>query len=574
MHESRRYWPHLAGIVLLDMLATPLSLLKPLALKIAIDCVIGSRPLPWNVGRFLPGWMTGSRLRVLAAAAVLQILIVVLLQAQALVSYLLNTQVGERLTLTFRAQLFRHIQRLSLSFHDTRGTADSLFRIEFDAPSIQAIVIHGVIPFISELVMLVAMIYVMALISWRLALVALTISPILFLASRSYDKRMGSQYEAVKELESQALGIVQEALAAVRVVKAFGRENSEHERFLRRSSEGLRRRVELAFAEGAFGSMVNVVTALGTGLVLFLGVRDVLSGTLTVGALLVVISYLSDLYGPLERMSTQIAALQSSFVSARRAFDILDEMPEVEEKPDARALVRATGRIEFRDVSFAYDPRNAILDKVSFSVPAGARVGIVGRTGAGKTTLVSLLTRFYDPSAGQVLLDGVDVRDYKLADLRNQFALVLQEPLLFSTSIAENIAYARPNASPGEIVEAAKAASADDFIAGLPGGYDTMVGERGMMVSGGERQRISLARAFLKNAPILILDEPTSAVDIATEAAILETMERLMRGRTSFIVSHRVSVLEKCDLVLRVEHGRSPTVSLTDAGNLRPALVS
>lgn len=574
LHESRRYWPHLAGIVLLDMLATPLSLLKPLALKIAIDCVIGSRPLPWNVGRFLPGWMTGSRLRVLAAAAVLQILIVVLLQAQALVSYLLNTQVGERLTLTFRAQLFRHIQRLSLSFHDTRGTADSLFRIEFDAPSIQAIVIHGVIPFISELVMLVAMIYVMALISWRLALVALTISPILFLASRSYDKRMGSQYEAVKELESQALGIVQEALAAVRVVKAFGRENSEHERFLRRSSEGLRRRVELAFAEGAFGSMVNVVTALGTGLVLFLGVRDVLSGTLTVGALLVVISYLSDLYGPLERMSTQIAALQSSFVSARRAFDILDEMPEVEEKPDARALVRATGRIEFRDVSFAYDPRNAILDKVSFSVPAGARVGIVGRTGAGKTTLVSLLTRFYDPSAGQVLLDGVDVRDYKLADLRNQFALVLQEPLLFSTSIAENIAYARPNASPGEIVEAAKAASADDFIAGLPGGYDTMVGERGMMVSGGERQRISLARAFLKNAPILILDEPTSAVDIATEAAILETMERLMRGRTSFIVSHRVSVLEKCDLVLRVEHGRSPTVSLTDAGNLRPALVS
>jgi len=574
MHESRRYWPHLAGIVLLDMLATPLSLLKPLALKIAIDCVIGSRPLPWNVGRFLPGWMTGSRLRVLAAAAVLQILIVVLLQAQALVSYLLNTQVGERLTLTFRAQLFRHIQRLSLSFHDTRGTADSLFRIEFDAPSIQAIVIHGVIPFISELVMLVAMIYVMALISWRLALVALTISPILFLASRSYDKRMGSQYEAVKELESQALGIVQEALAAVRVVKAFGRENSEHERFLRRSSEGLRRRVELAFAEGAFGSMVNVVTALGTGLVLFLGVRDVLSGTLTVGALLVVISYLSDLYGPLERMSTQIAALQSSFVSARRAFDILDEMPEVEEKPDARALVRATGRIEFRDVSFAYDPRNAILDKVSFSVPAGARVGIVGRTGAGKTTLVSLLTRFYDPSAGQVLLDGVDVRDYKLADLRNQFALVLQEPLLFSTSIAENIAYARPNASPGEIVEAAKAASADDFIAGLPGGYDTMVGERGMMVSGGERQRISLARAFLKNAPLLLLDEPTSAVDIATEAAILETMERLMRGRTSFIVSHRVSVLEKCDLVLRVEHGRSPTVSLTDAGNLRPALVS
>jgi ATP-binding cassette subfamily B protein len=375
---------------------------------------------------------------------------------------------------------------------------------------------------------------------------------------------MGSKYEAVKELESRALAVVQEALTAVRVVKAFGRENSEQERFVRHSSEGLRRRVRLAFAEGAFGSIVNVATAVGTGLVLFIGVRNVQSGLLTLGALLMVITYLSDLYGPLESMSNQIASLQSSLVSARRAFEILDEVPEVVERAHARPLGRAAGAIEFRQVSFAYDERNVILDNV----------WIAGRTGTGKSTLVSLLTRFYDPTAGQILLDGLDLCDYKLAALRNQFALVLQEPLLFSTSIAENIAYARPDASDEEIAEAAKAARAHDFIVALPDGYQTKVGERGMMVSGGERQRISLARAFLKDAPILILDEPTSAVDLETEAAILDAMERLMRGRTSFIISHRLSALENCDILLVLEDGQGARVSSDVSATLRTALAS
>ena len=574
LQESRPYWPHIAGIVLLDILATPLSLLKPLALRIAVDSVVGSNPLPWRLGVLLPHWVTGSPLRLLAFAAVLQVLIILLIQLQALGGYLLNTQTGERLTLGFRSQLFRHIQRLSLSFHDARGTADSLFRIEYDAPSIQSIVIHGVIPFIAELVMLIATIYVIARIDWQLALVALTISPFLFFASRTYDRRMGSKYEAVKELESRALGVVQETLTAVRVVKAFGRENSEQERFLRHSSEGLRRRVRLAFAEAAFGSIVNMATAAGTGLVLFIGVRNVQSGLLTLGALLMVIAYLSELYGPLESMSNQIASLQSSLVSARRAFEILDEVPEVVEREHARPLGRATGAIEFRQVSFAYDQRNVILDNFSIAVPAGARVGIAGRTGAGKSTLVSLLTRFYDPTAGQILLDGLDLRDYKLTDLRNQFALVLQEPLLFSTSIAENIAYARPDASAEEIAQAAKAARAHDFIVALPDGYRTKVGERGMMVSGGERQRISLARAFLKDAPILILDEPTSAVDLETEGAILEALERLMHGRTSFIISHRLSALENCDILLVLEDGRGASVSSDVSTTLRTAVAS
>jgi ATP-binding cassette subfamily B protein len=272
-------------------------------------------------------------------------------------------------------------------------------------------------------------------------------------------------------------------------------------------------------------------------------------------------AYLAQLYGPIEAISKKAADMQSSLVSAERAFALLDEEPDVAERPNARPLSRASGAVAFRDVSFAYDRDRTVLHRFTFEVAAGTRVGIAGSTGAGKTTLVSLLTRCYDPIAGQILLDGVDLRDYRLADLRNQFGIVLQEPVLFSTSIAENIAYARPSASAEEIIAAAKAANAHDFIARLPSGYATLVGERGICLSGGERQRVALARAFLKNAPILILDEPTSSVDVRTEAAILEAMERLMQGRTTFLIAHRPDTLRLCDTLLIVENGRLATVA-------------
>jgi ATP-binding cassette, subfamily B, bacterial len=269
-----------------------------------------------------------------------------------------------------------------------------------------------------------------------------------------------------------------------------------------------------------------------------------------------VMGYLGLLYGPLNELSNSKATLQGALASAERAFSLLDKVPDVVERPDALPLVRASGTVAFRDVSFAYREDHRVLHDVSFEVYPGTRLGISGKTGAGKTTLMSLLTRFYDPTVGQVLLDGIDLRDYKLADLRNQFAIVLQEPVLFSTSVAENIAYARPEASKEEIVEAAKAANAHEFVVGLPRGYETEVGERGMSLSGGERQRIALARAFLKDAPILILDEPTSSVDTNTEAAIMEAMERLMRGRTTFMIAHRLSTLANCDARLQIEDGR------------------
>ena len=300
--------------------------------------------------------------------------------------------------------------------------------------------------------------------------------------------------------------------------------------------------------------------------------RAIQARALTLGSFMMVWGYLAQLYGPLKTISKKAASLQTHLAGAERAFAVLDELPDVLERPNARPLARAWGAMAFRNVSFAYDQNRPVLQDISFEIDSGTCLGIAGATGAGKTTLVNLLTRFYDPTVGEILLDGTDLRDYRLADLRNQFAIVLQEPVLFSTSIAENIAYARPFAGEAEIVAAAKAANAHDFIVRLTQGYETIVGERGMRLSGGERQRISIARAFLKNAPILILDEPTSSVDVKTEAAIVEAMERLIRGRTTFIIAHRASALRHCDHILVIEQGRvasfEPVAPESEGGRL------
>ncbi len=569
LRQARPYWFHTAGIFLISLLATPLALLTPLPLKIVVDNVIGSYPLPSFLDALLPAAIAQSGVALLILAAGLQVGITLLSQLQELTASLLRTFTGEKLVLEFRAQLFRHVQRLSLAYADSKGTADSTYRIQYDAPAIQSIAIDGVIPFITAGLTIAGMIYVTARIDWELALIALAVTPILFLLTRFYRKRLRQQSREVKRLESSAVSVVQEVLSALRVVKAFGQEDREEERFVRRSSEGMRARIHLTFVEGGFGLLVGLTSAIGISAVLYIGARHVSEGILTLGELLLVMSYLSQLYAPLKTMSRKAASLQSHLAGAERAFSLLDEAPDVPERPSARPLVRTSGDVVFRNVSFAYpagrgassEMNHPILHDISFDIRAGTRLGIAGATGAGKTTLVGLLTRFYDPTLGHILLDGIDLRDYKLADLRNQFAIVLQEPVLFSTSVAENIAYARPGASERDIVAAAKAAGAHEFIVGLPRGYETPVGERGMRLSGGERQRIALARAFLKDAPILILDEPTSSVDMKTEAAIMEAMERLMRGRTTFMIAHRLSTLGICDARIEIEQGRIVAIS-------------
>jgi len=579
LRQARPYWAHIVGILLLGLLSTPLALLIPLPLKIAVDSVLGSQPLPHFLEVVLPSGVVRSGSAVLALAVGLMVAIALLNQLQGLASSLLRTYVGTNLVAAFRAQLFRHGQRLSLSYHDTKGTTDSTYRIQYDAPAIQWIMIHGVIPLIPAGCTLIGMIYVTARIDWQLAAVALVVAPVLFVASWTYSPRLRSQWRRVKEVESSAFAVIEEVLAAVRVVKAFGQEDHEEERYFRHASASVGAHIRATYAEEGFGLMVSLTTTLGTAAVIFIGIRHVQTGALTLGALLLVVSYLAQLYAPLQSLSKSAATLQASLASAERAFALLDEVPDVVERPNARSVLRASGVVAFHKVSFAYNGGAPVLCEASFDIKPGTRLGIMGMTGAGKTTLISLLTRFYDPTAGQILLDGVDLRDYKLVDLRNQFSIVLQEPVLFSTSIAENIAYARPDASKEEIIEAAKAANAHEFIVKLPDGYDMLVGERGMRLSGGERQRISLARAFLKDAPILILDEPTSSVDMKTEAAIMEAMARLMKSRTAFIIAHRLSTLKHCDVLLVIENGQRIAVTsdvskaFTDASYATDALL-
>ena len=551
--QARPYWPHLGVLFTLGLLTTPLALLVPVPLKIVVDSVLGTRPLPGPLGHWFPVASPGTGL---AIAIGVLLAVTLLTQLQSLLNTWLRAYVGEHIVLGFRSRLLEQGQRLSLAYHDSTGTADTAYRIQHDAPALQYVAVDGIIPFVSAVVSLITMIAVTARLDWQLALVALTVAPVLFLLSRVFRRRMRGQSRAVKKLESSALQVVQEILGALRVVKAFGQERRETERFAGRAREGLAARLRLALIEGRFGLAVGLTTATGTAAVLYLGVGHVRSGVLTLGELLMVMSYLAQLYQPLSTISRKAAGLQSYLASAERAFALLDEVPDVPERPDARPLVRAGGAVEFQHVSFGYDAERVVLRDVSFTIAPGTRVAVTGATGAGKTTLVNLLTRFYDPTSGDVRLDGVDLRDYRVVDLRRQFAIVLQHPLLFSTTIAENIAYGRPGASQEAVEGAAAAANAHDFIARLPKGYATQVGELGQKLSGGERQRIALARAFLRDAPVLILDEPTSSVDLKTEAVILDALERLMGNRTVFLITHRPSTWTMCDVRLQLERGR------------------
>lgn len=396
----------------------------------------------------------------------------------------------------------------------------------------------------------------MLIIDREFALVGLSMLPLLYWLTHRCGRRLKRQWSDVKSIETATVTCAQEVFGASRLVKAFGREEHEQQRFLRHAMNWVRQHNALASIGSGFDFMFWMTVTTGTAIALFVGINHVKSGRLSIGDFLLLMAYMAQLAGPLEAAAKKLTELQSHFVGFRRALAILDTPPVITEKPVPLRLAKAKGHIGFRGVSFAYPSSPAILRGVSFHIPAGMRVGIVGPSGAGKSTLVNLLTRFLDPSDGTVLLDGRDVRDYRLPDLRSQFAIVPQDPQLFSTTIAENIRYGNLQATAEQIEAAAQAAHADSFIKSMPQGYDTPVGERGSRLSGGERQRVALARAFLRDAPIVILDEPTSALDAGTEMDLVAVMGKLTAGRTTFMIAHRTDTLRHCDLQLLLRDGR------------------
>ena len=556
LSELRPYMLSILFVFAISLTAIPLALVSPLPIKLIVDNVIGTRPLPGYLRIVTTNSSQVSAQALVVIAIGILVVGTVLTNGQQLLNVWATNKVGNRITLETRARLFRQMQRLSILYHDTKGVTDSTYRVQYDALWLQLLSVDTLPPLVTSVFTVVGMILVMLVLDLELALIAMAVAPFMLLFTFVYRRRLRAGWKKVKTSESAAMSGAQESLSASRVVKAFGQEERENEQFFSRYSESARAALKVFVEGGVYNLLMGLVTAVGLAAVLYVGIGHVQSGTLTLGGLLIVNYYLTQIYGPLRDVGKRIIDVQKAFAGMDRFLEILDEEPDVKEAPNALKLARANGRVVFEDVSFSYQQGRSVLQNVSFVLEPGSCLGVVGPTGSGKTTLSSLILRFFDPTQGKITLDRVDLRQYKIADLRNQFAVVLQDTVLFSTTIAENIRFAKPRASMNDIVTAAKAAHVHEFITSLPDGYDTLVGERGMKLSGGERQRVSIARAFLKDAPILILDEPTSALDINTETAILDSMQDLMRGRTTLMIAHRPSTLRNCDTIVTLENGR------------------
>ena len=527
-----------------------LELAKPWPLKIVVDDVLGGRSLGWA------GVGTLGRPALLAVACLALVAIYGLLGVLSVTSNYATIKVGQQMVNDFRSELYAHLQRLSLAFHSRRQVGDLLYRLTSDTFAIQTLTMNGFFPVITSVVLLVGMLAVMLRLDWVLTLIALAVVPLLFGAIVLLSRRITVLATDARIKESAVWAIAQRTIGAIRVIQAFTTEEEEHRRFVATSGASLAANLRLYTSQTVYTAFVNVVVAAGTAAVLWFGVTHVLAGKLTVGEVLVFTSYLASLYAPINSLMQTYGLVQGARVGAERVFEILETAPDLRDGP--RPLVReeVRGAVTFEAVRFGYDPAQRVLEGVDFHVRAGEVVAIVGATGAGKTTLVSLVPRFYDPTAGRVLFDGIDVRDFQLKALRQQVAMVLQPPLVFPTTVRDNIAYGRPDATASAIEGAAHVAQLDDFLERLPEGLDTVVGEAGATLSAGEQLRITIARAVLRDAPILILDEPTSALDATTEARVMQGLEALMAGRTTFVIAHRLSTVRRADVILVLDAGR------------------
>jgi ATP-binding cassette, subfamily B, bacterial len=548
-------WRVIGGLAVLAT-TSGIQLLQPWPMKIIVDLLAGARQLPPALASLAAALGGGTSLVV--ALLCLAILGFQLIGGMlSVTSTYLLVSAGLRMVNRLRCAVFDHVQRLSLRFHDTTSVGDSLYRVTWDTYCIQTIFNGGFIPSISSTLTLIGVTAMLLSRDVLVACVALAVMVPLTLLLRRLERPMTERSMLVHERESDISTHVQETLSSIRAVQAFGREQRESERFRRGSDASLRAKLRLNVLETLSGVTVSLLLSCGTASVVWVTAIRVLQGRLTPGDIVLLVAYVTMLYKPLNSISKTSAQLQGAAARAWRVCSLLDAAPEVRDRPDAiDPVVRATGGIQLEGVTFSYNRETPILRGITTTVVAGTTVALVGPSGAGKTTLVSLLMRFYDPDSGRVTLDGRDLRALTLAYLRRNIALVLQEPILFAASIRENIAYGRPGATEQEICAAAAAAGAAKFIDALPEGYDTQIGERGVSLSGGQRQRLSIARAFLQDAPILVMDEPTSALDAETEAALLRTLDQLKLGRTTIIIAHRLSTIRGADQILAIDDGR------------------
>ena len=547
--------PHWRGLLILiaTMLANiALDLLRPWPIKLVVDNVLGDHAIP-GVLKVLPG--VDGKHGLLVWVAIGTILIFLLGTLTQMIYTYNSLLLGQRMTWSLATDLFAHLQRLSVLFHHRRPVGDLISRVTGDCWCVNTLVADALVPAFQALVTLVAMFVVMWNLQPTLTLLALGITPFFLIVIKVLGGPIKDRNREQRDLEGMMMNVVEQSLSAMPAVQAFTREEHEVRRFRAYADRTVVAYVRSTVAGLWFELFAGLVTTVGTAGVIYVGADLALKGELTTGTIIVFLSYLGSLYDPLDSITHTTQTVQGAAAEADRVSELLELEPDIQDRPHAREA-KVTGPIRYDRVSFGYEPGREVLHEVDFVAEPGETIAIVGPTGAGKTTMMNLLVRFFDPTSGRITIDGVDLRDMRHQSLRRQVAMVLQDPFIFPVTIADNIAYGRPDAARADIERAARAANAHDFVSRLPEGYDTLIGERGATLSGGEKQRLSIARAFLKDAPVLVLDEPTSALDARTEGALLDALERLMEGRISFVIAHRLSTIRRASRILVVDGGR------------------
>jgi ATP-binding cassette subfamily B protein len=545
----RPHWKALTIALVAVLGETLTDILEPWPIKIVVDNILQSKKLPSVLGGIVTGLFGSHASAVLYFAVAAVALIAIVGAVSSYVEKYLTTSVSQWVGHDLRRTLYHHIQRLSLAEHDQSRTGDLITRVTSDIGAVQDFINSALLGMLVNAMTLVGMIGVMLYLNWRFTLIALSVVPVLFLVVYYYTRRIKSASRAVRTQEGKLLSVVEEVLTSIRVVKAFAREDYEQQRFETESLANVEAGLQARSIKAKLSPVVEVIVAIGTCLVLWYGARLAMAGELSAGVLIVFLLYLGKMYKPMRDLSKMTDTVSKAMVGYERIQEVLDIESDVRDLRGARPAPRFKGQIEFKDVSFSYGTDKRVLEDVSFTIGAGQVAAFVGPSGTGKSTLVGLIPRFYDPVSGVVAIDGTDVRRYRLKSLRDQISFVLQDTVLFRATIWENIAYGKPNASPDEIRRAADLANAREFIEEMPEGYDTMVGERGVTLSGGQRQRIAIARAVIRDTPILILDEPTSGLDAASEQAVIGALDALMKGRTSVVIAHHLGTIRHADVI-------------------------